>query len=337
MELDILRSEAELFTTEMSQEEREEAGYYRLQHENDRLRQALVALKEMTTEQEHDSQRRIRELQQDVSSVDELRQEAAELKDQASEHVAIVEHLRAQVDASAEWEDVSNDLTAKNQELEDKVTSQGLTIQDLESLRELNDELELQHAQEEEEMRAELDAKYIELAELYERIETQHAEIVDQEDLIGKFRGLVLDLQSRMHAAESSKIMTDAQVKDATGRFNEVMDINRQLRAATLTNVSREIDARLSTLAAAMASEELKIFAVTKSTEFQDSQPMRCYFTAKRVASKANILSKAIESIGQQISTSGRLDETFVRLDCNEAVGHLSVIHLGSERLARAS
>jgi dynactin 1 len=47
LELDILRDEAEMFTTEMSEEQKEEAGYYRLQHENDRLRNALITLKEI--------------------------------------------------------------------------------------------------------------------------------------------------------------------------------------------------------------------------------------------------------------------------------------------------
>jgi len=40
-ELEILRDEAELYTAEMTEEERQNAGYYRLQQDNDRIRQAL--------------------------------------------------------------------------------------------------------------------------------------------------------------------------------------------------------------------------------------------------------------------------------------------------------
>jgi hypothetical protein len=50
MELEMLCEEAEMLTTHLSENQKEEAWYYRLQHKNDSLRQALVAMKERDNE-----------------------------------------------------------------------------------------------------------------------------------------------------------------------------------------------------------------------------------------------------------------------------------------------
>ncbi|RYE38614.1 MAG: hypothetical protein EOP21_11905, partial [Hyphomicrobiales bacterium] len=85
MELDILRSEAELLTADMSAEERQEAGYYRLQHENDRLRQALITLKDMTGEQELNLKSRLRELEAEAEHMESLRSANTSLQTQVGE------------------------------------------------------------------------------------------------------------------------------------------------------------------------------------------------------------------------------------------------------------
>jgi dynactin 1 len=273
MELEILRDEAEMFTTDMSEDEKQEAGYYRLQHENDRLRQALVALKEMTEERERDNKARFSELESDVSVLESIRQENADLQDQIEKADSIIEHLRAQVDAGAEWEDVSNELTNKNQELEDRIATQDALIRDLESLKELNDELEAQHMDEAEDLLAELAVKDTEIAEQSRKIQDQEAIIADSNVLISKFRDLVFELQSRMADAETSRNMTETQVKDTTGRFNEVMDLNRRLRASNVQATSKEITSELHRVRADQAAEKLAICAEAESTDFGNSEP----------------------------------------------------------------
>jgi dynactin 1 len=331
MELDILRDEAELFTADMSEEERQKAGYYQLQHENDRLRQALVALKDMTEERERDNKARFLELESDVASLESLRQENTDLKEQLNKINAIVEHLRAQVDASAEWEDVSMELTNKNQELEDRISTQEALIRDLESLRELNEELELQHADQEEDYIHDLEVRDIEIAEQRRRLESQDIQLAEDQTLISKFRDLVFDLQMRATAAESSKTMTEAQVKDTTGRFNEVMDLNRQLRAASLQNTNRVIDIGLSNLKADEASEALQILKQTESGEFQNSESLQAYFTSKRIARKSALLLQVVMDLDKHMDSGGRLDDALSRMYCHDTADYLYTITTGSK------
>ncbi|KAH8717136.1 dynein associated protein-domain-containing protein [Phaeosphaeriaceae sp. PMI808] len=333
MELEILHEEAELFTTDMSAEEKEEAGYYRLQHENDRLRQALIALKEMTEETERDSKARISELEADTSLLEQVREEKIELQEKFEQNRDAILHMQAQVDAGAEWEEVSNEMTMKNQELEDRISTQDAVIRDLESLRELNDELELQHIEQEEELRLELETKDIELTEQYRRMETQENMIAEHQTLISKFRDLVFELQGKMADAETSRNMTEAQVKDTTGRFNEVMDLNRRLRASNVQATSKEITSELRKLHGEEVSEKLAILTETESIDFVNSEPLRAYFAAKRISAKASLAASLLASTDRQLSYDGGLDEALNRLQCAKAIQHLAIIRSGSDRL----
>jgi len=334
LEVEVLREEAEMFTTEMTSEEREEAGFYRLQHENGRLRQALVALKEMTSEQEHMLRSQLHELEGDVGRAELLKAENNDLKEQTSADAVIIEHLRSQVDAAAEWEDMSNELTTKNQELEDRLSSLELLVQDLESLRELNEELELQHAEQEDEMRTDLEAKDIELAEQHGTIQSQNAVIADQENLIERFRELVFDLQGRMQDADSSRSMTDEQAKATTARFNEVMELNRRLRASDVQATAKLITSELRTMQGDEATEKLAIYTQTSSTDFVNSEPLRVYFQSKRIAAKASLITSLLSIFDKHTSYNSPVDESLAQLYCVEASYYLTVIHAGSDRLS---
>jgi dynactin 1 len=333
LELDILRDEAELFTTEMSEEQKQEAGYYRLQHENDRLRYALITLKEMTEEREQDYKARILGLEADLSQLEYFERENATLRERLTVSDDLVEHLKQQLDAANEWEDMVEELTQQNQNLQDRIAEQDMVVQDLENLRELNDELEAQHLEQEEDMLAELEAKNEELAEQARQIVEQNTIIADHESLISKFRDLVMDLQARMADAESSKTMTEAQVKNTTGRFNEVMDLNRQLRAATVLSTTREIEAALISLKADQLAERLEIWNETESKEFTRSESLQAYLTTERIAGKSDLLINVLRSTNRHMSNGGRLDDAVSRLVCVQSIVHLEVLKDGSNRL----
>lgn len=336
LELDILRDEAQLYTADMSEDEKQEAGYYRLQHENERLRHALIVLREVTENTEQDYKARVSELEGDLARMETLEQENAALHERTTQSDALIEHLKQQLDAANEWEDVVGELTHQNQNLQDRIAEQDMVVQDLENLRELNDELEAQHLEQEEDMLLELEAKNNELAEQARRLIEQSAIIADNESLITKFRDLVMDLQTRMAHAESSKTMTEAQVKDATGRFNEVMDLNRQLRAATVLSTTKEIESSLTLLKAEQLEEKLNIWNETESKEFSRSESLQAYLAAERIAGKAQLLIAVLTTTARQMSNGGRLDDAMSRLVCSKSISHLAVLRDGSKRLCSA-
>jgi dynactin 1 len=336
LELEILREEAEAFTADMSEEEKEQAGYYRLQHENGRLREALVLLKEVTEEEAHRSKARIAELEEDTSQLEMLQNEFETVQQHLVEVQGIAEHLKAQVNDRNELEDVVEDLSSKIQELESRVADQELTIQDLESLKELNEELLDQQDEEMKENRAEFEIKDTELAELGQRALEQAVAISDLEETNMKFRDLVLELHAQIAEAESSKTMTEAQVKDTTGRINEVMDVNRRLRAAEVNATSKEITSELRQLRADETTEMLHIWSETQSQEFGRSEPMQAYFAAKRIAFKSTVLSNLLATADKHTNHTGGVEEAASKLLCVEATYYLASLKSGGERISSA-
>ncbi|KAF2016820.1 hypothetical protein BU24DRAFT_431789 [Aaosphaeria arxii CBS 175.79] len=280
LEIEILNSERELLTENMSDEAKEAAGYYHLQNERDRLRDALLMLKDLTEGTEIELRARIKELEDDQSQAEQILTERDEFKEDLAQKDSIIENLRQQLDAANECEEMIEELSAQNHDFKQQLADKDMVIEDLESLKELNDELEAHHLEQAQELRAEVETKDTELAEQAQKIIQQDASIADQE--------------SKMSNVESSKMMSDEQAKDVTNRFDEIMEMNRQLRTANLESIGKDIKSNLKQLEAEEASEELAIVRhyLVDSQDTYQNDSLGAYFRAKRIAYKARMLSK---------------------------------------------
>ncbi|KAF1925394.1 uncharacterized protein M421DRAFT_423721 [Didymella exigua CBS 183.55] len=336
LELDILRDEAKAYTADMSEAEKEAAGYYRLQHENERLRDALMMLKEVTEEEAHKSKDRIAELEEESTQLETLRAEYQTLHEQRDKALDAAEIFKAQLDGRNELDDLVEELGVKIQGLEDRVENQEMAIKELEELRNLNQDLLDQGEEEIQGLRAELEDKESELAQLGERALEQAVTISDLEETNGKFRDLVTELLTQIKEAESTKTMTEAQVKDTTGRINEVMDVNRRLRAAEVNATSKEITSELRRLKVDQTSEMLEILSETQSQEFGRSEPMQAYFTAKRIMFKSSMLSSFLANTDKHAAQKGGVEEASSKLLSVEASYYLAHLKSGSERISSA-
>jgi dynactin 1 len=108
---------------------------------------------------------------------------------------ALIEDLKQQLDTALSAEDLLEDLTVRNLALTEKIEEMKTTIEDLESLRELNDELEENHLAQERELRDEVEQKDALIREQTKRIQTAEETNLDYESTIMRFRELVLSLQ----------------------------------------------------------------------------------------------------------------------------------------------
>ncbi|KAF2470669.1 uncharacterized protein BDR25DRAFT_169089, partial [Lindgomyces ingoldianus] len=336
LELDILRSEAEIMgQDDISEEDKRAAGVYQLQAERDRLRQALIMLKDITEQNELDLRTRIQELESDSTQLEDTRSRNTDLEAQLANSTAIIEDLRQQLDAATDWEDIIEDLSDQNQQFKDQLAEKDQAIIDLENLKELNDELEIHHLEQANELRAELEARDVELAEHVRKVTQQDAAIADQEMLITKFRDLVVDLQGKMTDVESSKVMSEEQAKDVTGRFNEVMELNRRLRNANITSTVKTITAELQKLQADEAEEELAIVKhyLPDSPEIYKNDSLRAYFRAKRITFKTSLVGSLMRSLALQSSTPEGIAQPLTALVQHGALQQLTYLNLKSARI----
>ncbi|KAJ4330151.1 hypothetical protein N0V87_010246 [Didymella glomerata] len=336
LELDILKDEAKEYTADMSEEEKEKVGFYRMQHDNERLRDALVMLKEVREEEAQESKIRIEELEEDSAQLETLRSQHQALEEQLTKTLAVAEDFKAQLNDRNDLEDTVEELADKVAGLEKTVAEQEVVIKELEELRDLNAELQEQQEEEMQGLRIELEDKDSELAQLGERALEQAVTVSDLEETNGKFRDLVTDLLAQIKEAESTKTMTEAQVKDTTGRINEVMDVNRRLRAAEVNATGKEITSELRQLKVDQTSEMLAILSETQSQEFGRSEPMQAYFTAKRITFKASILRSLLSNTDKHAAQRGSVEEASSKLLSVEAGYYLAHLKSGSERISSA-
>lgn len=338
LELEILKSESELLTEDMTDEDKQATGYFQLQTERDRLRHALIRLKEMTEETESDLKGRIRELEKDQAQIDEVREQMTNLEATIVTSEATIEDLRQQLDAAEDWEEIIEDLSSQNQLFKDQLVEKDMVIKDLENLKELNDELEMHHMEQANELRIELDVREAELADQTRKLTEQEVAIVDQDSMITKFRDLVMDLQSKMTDAESSKNMSEEQAKDVSGRFNEMMEMNRRLRNATLTSTVKTITSELQKLQAEEAEEELNIVKhyLPDSPDIYRNDSLRAYFRAKRVSFKSSLTSSLMKSLSLQSSATKDPEQPLHDLMRLDAVHQLTYLHLKSGQFRSA-
>jgi dynactin 1 len=338
LELEILQSESDMLTEDMTDEDKHTTGYFQLQTERDRLRQALIRLKEMTEETEADLKGRIKEFEKDQAHMEELQEQMKNLQTTIATSEGIIKELREQVDAAEDWEEIIDDLSSQNQQYKDQLVEKDLVIQDLENLKELNDELEMHHMEQAMDLRAELDVKEAEVVDQTRKLTEQEASIVDQDAMITKFRDLVLDLQSKMTDAESSKTMSEEEAKDVTGRFNEMMEMNRRLRNATLTSTVKTITSELQMMQAQEAAEELEIVKhyLPDSPDVYKNDSLRAYFRANRVSFKSSLIGSLMQSIGLQSTTAKDPEQPLHDLMRLDAVHQLTYLHLKSGQFRSA-
>lgn len=165
-------------------------------------------LRDLATESEHESRRRIAELEKELDLTAELQspcRRKLELTDTASYETAgqraeqaeaLAEDLRTQLDDALGAEDMLEQLTERNLTLSEKVEELTATVEDLEALKELNDELEETHVETEKQLLEEIGLKDSQMRDLRRRGETLEESVVDYEGTIGQFRELVLSLQA---------------------------------------------------------------------------------------------------------------------------------------------
>jgi dynactin 1 len=153
------------------------------------------------------------------------------------------------------------------------VDEQKVRIEDLEELREVNEELEENHLMTEREIREEMEFKESLIREQMKRIQTAEETNLDYESTIMRFRELVLSLQRYnlyLDGADGSDVETlrqerqssEAEAKNLSSRSREMMDLNLKLQATSTKSLAKAIDFELRKEHAIEAEEQLNIVKV---------------------------------------------------------------------------
>lgn len=291
LENEILKNENEELSKDMSPEERASQGWMQMQRENTRLRDALIRLRDMTQEQESALKEEIALLEEESEELDKLKGEYDATKTRLLESEAETEDLREQLEAALGAETMIEQLTDKNLEMTAQIEDLRNTVEDLESLKELNDEIELSHVEDKKLLQQEVDLKETLLIESARRVVSQEEELADRDYTIQRFRELVTNMQSDLEDMRASKELTETQAQDLSSHSRAMMDLNRQLQASASSTRVKTIEMELRQLEAQEAAEHLSIVQLFLPEAFQsERESVLALLRFKRINFKAQLL-----------------------------------------------
>ncbi|KAF4984660.1 hypothetical protein FZEAL_176 [Fusarium zealandicum] len=319
LEVEILREENEEYSKGMSTEERSSAGWLQMERTNERLREALLRLRDLTQASEEELKDQVSGLEEDLKEFNGIKEEFSGCREKLEQAESAVEDLRQQLDNALGAEDMIEDLTERNMSMSEQIEELKAVIDDLESLKEINDELEVNHVQNEKEMQEELDFKDSVIAEQARRSGQQDESLEDMEYTLSRFRELVTSLQSDLDDMRASQAVTEGESEKLNDRSRAMMDLNMKLQLSAAKAQVKTIDLELRRLEAQEAEQHLEIVKLFLPDTYKDDQDsVLALLRFRRLAFKANLLNSFIRERLNGQPHPGHEDDVFAGCDASD-------------------
>ncbi|KAI8375957.1 dynein associated protein-domain-containing protein [Radiomyces spectabilis] len=208
-----------------------------------------------------------------------------------------IEDLKHRLDDALGAEDLVEQLTEKNLNLNEKLEEMRMAVEDLEALKELADELEENHIETEKQLQAEIDHRDMLLREQLERLRSSEETNVDYESTIQQFRELVLNLQSDLEQLRHKEENEQTEKRNLSSQSQAMMSLNMQLQSTVMKAQAKAIDLELRKLEAAQANDRLSyIQPYLPHTFFKsENDPISCLLLFKRLVFKSELMIKHLD------------------------------------------
>ncbi|KAG9240873.1 dynein associated protein-domain-containing protein [Calycina marina] len=346
LELDIAKAENSELSGGLTVEEKSTQGWLQMERTNERLKEALMRLRDMTQQTEVDLKSEIKTLEGEVSDLTVFKDQYLDTKRRLDESEANAAELSQRLEDNDATDDLVVELSDKNLTMEADIQELKSTIEDLESLRELNDELEINHVEAEKEMQEDIDFKESIINEQARRAAQQERAIEDMEYTLSRFRDLVTNLQNDIDDMRASHAVTETESEQLNARSRAMMELNMKLQVSAAKTQIKTIELELRRLDAREASDHLDIVQKFLPDSFtkDDRESVLAYLRFKRVAFKANLLHGFVKERVNSSSFAGHEDDIFAGCDvldklswiigmCDRFISYIS--HCSVEDFAR--
>ncbi|PHH53013.1 Dynactin,150 kDa isoform [Ceratocystis fimbriata CBS 114723] len=322
LEVEILREENGELSKDISAEDRTSAGWVQLEKNNERLREALIRLRDLTQQNEDDLKAQVQGMEEDLKDYTIIREQHIMDKEKLEKANNAIEDLRQQLDNALGAEDMIEELSERNMTQAEEINELKAVIEDLESLKEINDELELNHVHNEREMQEELDFKDAVIAEQGRRANQREETITDMEYTLSKFRSLVTTLQSDLEDIRASHAVTETESEELSSKSRAMIDLNMKLQLSAAKTQAKTIDLELRRLDAQEASDHLEIVKLFLPDSFREDQnSVLSLLRFRRVSFKATLLRGFIKDrINNTNNTNAAPNDGSD--ESNKSVGH---------------
>ncbi|OJJ96503.1 hypothetical protein ASPACDRAFT_63424 [Aspergillus aculeatus ATCC 16872] len=328
LEVEVLREENEELGQAMTPEEKSSHGWLQMEKTNERLREALIRLRDMTQQQEAELRDQVKELQQDLEDYTAIKSQYESTKEKLLVSENNVEHLKQQLETALGAEEMIEELADKNMRYQEEINDLKAAIEDLEALKEINDELEYNHIETEKQLQEEIDYRESQYNEQNRRITQQEEVIEDLEYTLVRFRELVSTLQGDLEDMRASQQISEAEATDLTTRSRAMMDLNLKLQASVSKAQTKTIDIELGRMEAEEATQHLSILKLYLPEYFDSERnAILALLRFKRVNFKASLMNDTIrEKVAEQASVSTAIEEVFVASEVMERLQWIAAL-----------
>ncbi|KAF5355284.1 hypothetical protein D9758_006088 [Tetrapyrgos nigripes] len=297
VELDVLKEERELVEGDGGggdgDDGKSSLPYIQLEKQNERLKEALLRLRDMTQENDQDQRRRIAEMEKDMNGLDDLQSKYEEAAIKLSNAEIQIEDLKLQLDDALGAEEMLVQLTERNLMLGEKIEEMRITIEDLEALKELSDELEENHVETEKALYDDIETRDTQIRDQNRKIETLEEACQDYENTITQFRELVVQLQSELETLRAQTQTAQSESATAASQTAQMMYLNLKLQSTASKNQARSIEYEIRKMEAKERGELLGIVQPYLPQLYveTDSDATQCYLFFQRLAYKADLIN----------------------------------------------
>ncbi|KAI1004985.1 Dynactin, isoform [Podosphaera aphanis] len=327
LEVEVLREENTELGSEMSPEEKSSKGWLQMERNNERMREALIRLRDMTQQTEMELRDEIKSLQQDLQGLSSVKVNYELTKDKLLRSEAAVEDLKQQLDNAIGAETMIEELAEKNMAIQEEVEELKATVTDFEILKEISDEVEINHVEIEKDMQNEIDFKENIILEQKRLAIQQDQALSDMEYTLSRFRELVSNLQSDLDDLRASHAITETEAEQLNSRSRAMLDFNMKLQVSVAKTQLKTIDLELQRLGAQEALEHLEIVQLFLPDAFStDRDSILAYLRFKRVGYKARILHGFLKEKVNPPSAAGHEDDIFAACDVLDKLSRVAAL-----------
>ncbi|KNE58025.1 hypothetical protein AMAG_04851 [Allomyces macrogynus ATCC 38327] len=299
LDLEVLQGEKELGEVEANEMAGDPTAILQLTRQNDRLKEALITLKESRDALEEDTTHRIKLLEKEVAQAADVKEQFRLTRERLSVAEETIEELRAALEDAAGAEDMVEELTEKNLQLNEKMDEMQRYLDDLEALKELNEELEENHILTERELSAELETREQEVQKLVLAVTKNEEALADYERTIQQFRELVKSLTRELEEMrEKAGAEASPGADGIQQQSQEMLALNLKLQSHAMKVQAKTIDLELETLEANQAKEHVALLQAYLPDSFfvSEQDPIQSLLMIRRLEFKAHVLIKQTAS-----------------------------------------
>ena len=276
-----------------------------LSAKNEKMHETLIRMRDLSAHEKSEILRLTKDLEAKTSEVTDLASKVERLQREKDGLDSTIGDLQEQVDAALGAEEMVENLTTKCLDLEDKLNAVTEEKQDLETLHEMDEELQENLRDTEQELREDLDLANAKVREAARARDAAYEIIHDHETTITKFRDLVnkvqeqnLDLRASLEKQTSSFSTRGGQSGDAAmSNVSDIIDFKKMFAESKAH--SRAIDMELRNCDVAQANRHISLLSLYMAVSFTarggDNEAVLVLLLVPRMIWKANILMSQLK------------------------------------------